>query len=368
MTKPTSQLSSQPTWPRGDALGEIGAEQFLAEYWQKKPLLIRQAFPDFQCPVSGDDLAGMACDEEIESRLVIGRDKEWHLQQGPFDEEDFAALPPSHWTLLVQAVDHWVPEVHDLLQHFRFIPDWRRDDIMISYAAPGGGVGPHYDNYDVFLIQGHGQRRWQTGQLCDSNSPLMDNDQLCLLETFEGDEDWTLNPGDMLYLPPRVAHLGEAVTEHCITLSVGFRAPSEQDILMDFSQLAAQELSEHQRYSDPDLELQPHPAQITDAAIDRIQAILEKYAGNRELIAQWLGETMTRSKYPEFEEDMEPAANEALPLDTRLAWRKQDKSDQVQLFMNGQCYVLPATQKALIEKLCNNRTLSQTEWQALGIQ
>ena len=154
-------------------LGGISAREFMRDYWQKKPLLVRQAFPDFISPIDPDELAGLALEEEVESRIVLEHGAHpWELRRGPFTEDTFAELPEKDWTLLVQAVDQFVPEVAELLENFRFLPSWRIDDVMISFAAPGGSVGPHFDNYDVFLLQGHGQRNWKIGQMCSSDSSL----------------------------------------------------------------------------------------------------------------------------------------------------------------------------------------------------
>ncbi|MCF4993909.1 cupin domain-containing protein, partial [Pseudomonas gessardii] len=155
-------------------LGGITAREFLRDYWQKKPLLIRQAIPDFESPIDADELAGLALEEEVESRLVIEHgERPWELRRGPFAEDAFSTLPEREWTLLVQAVDQFVPEVAELLEQFRFLPSWRIDDVMISFAAPGGSVGPHFDNYDVFLLQAQGKRNWKIGQMCSSESPLL---------------------------------------------------------------------------------------------------------------------------------------------------------------------------------------------------
>ena len=213
-------------------LGEITADEFLSEYWQKKPLLIRNAIPNFIPPIEGDDLAGLSLEEEVESRLVIGDD--WQLEHGPFEESRFETLPNRNWTLLVQGVDLWVPEVADLLKSFDFLPAWRLDDIMVSYAEDGGSVGPHFDYYDVFLLQGSGQRRWQVGQLCTADDLHTDNTRLKVLKEFNAVEDWVLNPGDMLYLPPKIAHHGVAIGE-CTTFSVGFRAPAATEMLDDLA-------------------------------------------------------------------------------------------------------------------------------------
>ena len=191
-------------------LGDLSADAFLQRYWQKKPLLIRNALANYQSPISADELAGLALESEVESRLVETHGMDWSLKHGPFNEDDFLGLPEQDWTLLVQGVDLWVPEVQALLSKFAFLPPWRVDDVMVSFACPGGSVGPHFDQYDVFLLQVEGQRRWQIGGECSSNTPLRDDSPLRILKEFEAEEEWLLEPGDMLYLPPGVAHWGVA--------------------------------------------------------------------------------------------------------------------------------------------------------------
>lgn len=235
-------------------LGNISIETFLNEYWQKKPLLIRNAFPDFECPIDPDDLAGLSLEDAIESRIIKESDENgpWQLYNGPFDEAEFEKLPEENWTLLVQAVDQWVPEISDLLEHFKFIPSWRLDDIMASFAPKGGSVGPHYDQYDVFLLQASGQRKWQVGPKFKSTDKLVENTPLSILEEITVEHEWTLNPGDMLYLPPLYAHNGVAEND-CMTFSVGFRAPSETDIIQGISDHVCSKLDHPEHYHDPDL-------------------------------------------------------------------------------------------------------------------
>src|SRR5690554_6799721 len=187
-------------------LGELSIAEFLQDYWQKKPLLIRNAWPGFKPLLSAEELAGLSLEEVIESRLVQEHgETPWQVRSGPFTESDYQALPDSHWTLLVQAVDQWIPEAADLLEHFRFIPSWRIDDLMISYAVNGGSVGPHYDQYDVFLLQAEGQREWRIGQMCSEQSAIVKGPKIRLLEQFDQTDSFVLNPGDMLYLPPKLA-------------------------------------------------------------------------------------------------------------------------------------------------------------------
>lgn len=283
-------------------LGDMPIEIFLRDYWQKKPLLIRNAIPFFESPIDGDELAGLALEDDVESRLILEYgETPWELQHGPFEEKVFSKLPESHWTLLVQAVDQWVPEVHELLQKFRFIPNWRVDDIMISYAPDQGSVGPHYDYYDVFLLQGAGKRRWRIGQNCNVNSPRVADTPLNILQNFEQQDEWLLSPGDMLYIPPNVAHWGIAEGES-ITYSIGFRAPSHADIICELSQEIASSLTNDQRFSDPNLQLQNNAGEISPAALQQVRKILVDQLTDQQ-IAHWFGKHMTERKYEEDAND-----------------------------------------------------------------
>jgi 50S ribosomal protein L16 3-hydroxylase len=276
----------------------FNTEEFLSQYWQQSPLLIRKAF-DLEGLISADELAGLAMEPEVESRIIHGSfgDNEWHLKHGPFAEQDFSQLPTQNWTLLVQAVDHWLAEVREVLKQFSFLPQWRIDDIMISFATDGGGVGPHFDQYDVFLIQLEGQRRWRTGQLCDENSDLIDQMPVKVLSQFEEQENWILEPGDTLYLPPGLAHWGTSVGDS-MTLSVGFRAPAESEFVSDFGHFLSSEISDFIRYHDSKLEnRQNNSHEIMTSDIGRLQAILKKYSEEPKYLTQWLGQYMTEPKY-----------------------------------------------------------------------
>lgn len=282
----------------------MSAEEFLADYWQQKPLLIRNALPGFTSPISADELAGLALEEEVESRIVLeeGDSGPWELLSGPFEEDIFQELPESHWTLLVQAVDLWVPQVKRLLEHFDFLPPWRLDDIMVSYATPGGSVGPHFDYYDVFLLQAEGQRRWQIGGLCDQHTPRLDDTALRILSDFEQHDTWVLNPGDMLYLPPRLAHWGVAVND-CLTYSVGFRSPTLPEILGDLAtELMAQGNTSY--YQDPKLTPNMASERIDPLFIRQVQGMLHQLATNEELLGDWFARYMTMPKCPELAEEL----------------------------------------------------------------
>nr|WP_298378375.1 cupin domain-containing protein [uncultured Halomonas sp.] len=287
-------------------LSGLSAAEFLAEYWQKKPLLIRGAFPDFAPPLSPDELAGLACEDGIEARLVEehgqdghGQDKPWKVSHGPFDEATFAHLPEKNWTLLVQAVDHYVPEINALLEHFHFLPRWRLDDIMVSYAPPGGSVGPHVDQYDVFLLQASGMRHWQLGGKISDDASIIPGIDLRILESFEVQpgQDWLLEPGDMLYLPPGIAHHGVSRSEDCMTFSVGFRALSADEAITSFADYLGEQLPDSRRYTDPDLAPQTHAGEIDDAAIARLRALLLDTLDDPAQMSAWFGRAMTQPKY-----------------------------------------------------------------------
>ncbi|WP_037337616.1 cupin domain-containing protein [Saccharospirillum impatiens] len=278
-----------------DMLGGLSGQEFLSQYWQKTPYLVRQAFPDGLYKISGDELAGLATEPDVESRLVTAND--WTLRHGPFFEEDFTRLPEKDWTLLVQAVDHWVPDIAALFDAFDFIPAWRMDDIMISYAVPGGGVGPHFDHYDVFLIQVDGEREWRIGQSCTDADDRRDDTDLSILAHFDEQERWVLKPGDMLYVPPGIAHWGSALSKDCITYSIGFRAPSQAETLVEFAQFAADSCTDFDRYQDADLKARTDSHLITDADIDRIQQMLQTLTEDRDAMARWFGRYMTQPKY-----------------------------------------------------------------------
>ena len=213
-------------------LNQLTPSEFLAEYWQKKPLLIRQAIPNFQGLLTPNELAGLACEEEAQSRIVQNIDDTWHLTHGPFDEDTLTSLPEKDWTLLVQYVNHHLPEVAELLSQFNFIPHARLDDLMISYAPTGGSVGPHIDSYDVFLLQGSGKRRWKINAQPDLT--LVEDVPLRILKQFTAEQEWVLAPGDMLYLPPNIAHHGVSEDDDCMTYSIGFRVPKTQELIQGF--------------------------------------------------------------------------------------------------------------------------------------
>ncbi len=340
--------------------------RFLRDYWQKRPLLIRGGFPNFHKCISPEDLAGLACEEAALSRIVLRdtkRDK-WTLRNGPFAENDFTKLPKTLWTLLVQDVDKWDMDVAALLDRFDFIASWRVDDVMISYATDGGGVGPHVDNYDVFLVQGLGQRRWRISDDPRAPKDFRADAELKLLREFVPTHDWILEPGDALYLPPGVAHDGVAVGS-CMTFSVGMRAPSQAELLLDFAESLAESLGEERRYSDPELRPANYCGEIDDEALARVRAALPQLAQiDRNSLVRWFGCFITR--YRAAHEAMPTARQltgaqfaEKLPRArllrnpwSRFAWARHGR--RAQLFVAGQSFECPM---ALARELCASRNL-----------
>jgi len=286
----------ETTSPTSTLLGGRSPAEFLDTYWQKHPLVVRDALPDFESPLTPNELAGLACEDGVESRLILkeGGDYPWELRHGPFAPEDFTELPQTHWTVLVQEVDRLIPEVGALLDRFRFLPDWRLDDVMVSYAPTDGTVGPHIDNYDVFLIQGAGHRRWEIGTTPVENEEIVPDLDVRILDQFDADEEFVLGPGDLLYLPPRIAHHGVAADDDCMTYSVGFRAPTHRDLVGDFLQHALEQIDPDARYSDPDLTPVEHPGALNDDARTKVRDLLYGLIDDNDTVDRWLGRYLTR--------------------------------------------------------------------------
>lgn len=274
----------------------LSAEMFLKNYWQKKPLLFKGAFPDFQDPLSPDELAGISMQEGVHARIVREKQgrKSWTLAKGPFDEELLRNMPEKDWTLLVSNLEQWADGAASILDHFPFIPHWRCDDLMASFAPVGGSVGPHTDSYDVFLIQGMGRRRWQIAE--KYRPEIIDGVDLKVLKSFKSESEWVLESGDMLYLPPGVAHYGVAL-ENCMTYSVGFRAPTVRmlagNLLNISDSVLADSLATETLFQDPDLKLQSCPGEITAASVESIRTLLEPVLNDPKLLSRWFGTFMS---------------------------------------------------------------------------
>lgn len=345
-------------------LRDFDSDAFLRDHWQKRPLLIRNPWNAWSNPLDPDELAGLACESEVEARLITQSKDDWNAEHGPLPETRFGQLGKQPWTLLVQAVDHHLPEAAALIAPFRFIPNWRIDDVMVSYASDGGGVGPHFDQYDVFLIQGLGQRRWQIGQHCDDSTPLRAHDDLRLLADFEAVEEWVLEPGDMLYVPPGVAHNGVAVGDDCMTYSIGFRAPSRSELIAHWVDHLLAEMHDDDRYADPDLIAQDNPGEISAAAIDRLHAMVTAKLADREGFARWFGEYSSTPKYPEIDwrpeepmdsETVRKQIAEGTPLRrnpaSRFAFTKTGRN-ALTLFVDGQSFCCTQESAAFAQCLC----------------
>lgn len=284
---------------RNDMLNfpNMNQEQFLSEYWQKKPLLIPQAFTSFTPQIDADELAGLALEEDVESKIVLeypDQNPAWHVKHGPFKAKDFKHLPKTHWTLLVQGVDRFVPEINHLLNAFDFLPQWRVDDVMISYACKHGSVGPHYDNYDVFLFQASGQRRWRlTTKACHQENTIPDL-HLRIMAEFEVEEDMILSAGDMLYLPPHVGHHGVSLSDHCIGYSFGYRSYKTQELFESLCDYLAENKLARQLYQDPNWNELSNTAEIPKSAYRQAKAAMQNLLDDEQLLQQWFSRFATQ--------------------------------------------------------------------------
>lgn len=336
---------------------------FLRDVWQKQPQLIRNPWASWQNPLAPDELAGLACEGAIESRLIWrggGKAKgTLFCEHGPFDEARFARLGQKHWTLLVQAVDHHVAAVAALIEPFRFVPNWRIDDVMVSYAVDGGGVGAHFDYYDVFLIQGLGRRRWRVGQACDAASALLPHDDLRLLADFVPTAEYWLGPGDILYVPPGIAHEGAADGDDCMTYSVGFRAPARGDLISDWADDLLAELPPDDRYADPGLPAQDNPGEITPGAIAALHGLVTEKLQDSAAFARWFGRYTTAPKYPDVDwrpdtplqrERLAQAVLYRNPA-SRFAFIRNGQQ-AVWLFVDGQCFDCRDACAQFAERIC----------------
>lgn len=360
--------------PGNFSFGDISIETFLDQYWQKKPLLIRNVFANLESPISAEELAGLACEEFVNARLVFehGRDSAgpddspWQVEFGPFEEDRFSELPEKDWSLLVSDVEKHLPETRDLLKPFRFIPDWRIDDLMVSYAPPGGSVGPHTDAYDVFLIQLSGQRLWKISE--DYPTETLTDTDLCILKEFSAEQEWVLDAGDMLYLPPNVAHHGIAQQCRaddgedipCLTGSVGFRAPSLKTISSDYINYLNENVHSELRYSDASPTVPRHHAEISDGTVsDFIDYIRKGFSIEHDQVKRWLGqycsdnrtyEDMLGSQHCDTIEQLTAIAGKSgLQQSPYSNFLFSLSGDRAILFVNGSSYDVS---QAFAEMLC----------------
>jgi 50S ribosomal protein L16 3-hydroxylase len=365
----------------GRLLG-MSPRAFLRDYWQKRPLLIRGAFPGYASPVHPDDLAGLACEDGVLARL-IQHDRasdSWQVSSGPFPETLFPGLGDHDWTLLVQDMDKWDPDIAALADAFDFLPRWRIDDVMISFAATGGSVGAHVDQYDVFLLQAEGHRRWQIDASAAMGRPapplgFRDDVELKLLREFTPTHDWVLAPGDMLYLPPDVPHNGVA-EDACLTFSLGMRAPATSELMGDYVDTLAAEADESLRYNDPDLVPPRDAHEIDAAAMERVvQALNAVRMADADALGDWFGRFITtyrsaagpglpaespRSRI-EVEWDLQHGASLVRHPWTRVAWRRAARA--ASFYVAGHCHPLPVRDA---QRLCAAAVLDGATYAALS--
>ncbi|RLV58386.1 cupin domain-containing protein [Parashewanella curva] len=345
-------------------------QSFLKQQWQKQPIVIRNAIKDFEDPITADELAGLACEEVISSRVVVTTDDDWQIIQGPF--EDYEQFGSEKWQLLVQAVNHWYPEIEPLVDAFRFIPDWRFDDVMVSFATPNGGVGPHIDNYDVFILQGEGQRAWKVGDKGnhqqrngDKNTPLV--------EDFDPIIEVTLNKGDILYIPPGFPHCGQTLT-NAMSYSLGFRAPSQQELISEVADFLIDNNSGHQRFtSDQETCV---AGNVVEAHQKKLMSLLSELCSKPDAYQPILGQLLSRNRFdldvcPDEHIDTEALkdAIEAGALIQRIGGLKVlrlENDGEKRLFIDGESYALSTLDEAALGYLSENLTYDN-EWLRFNI-
>ena len=334
---------------------QLDQQDFINNFWQQKAVLFTQVFSNIINLVDGNELAGLACEEGVEARIIKGDkiDADWTCHHGPFKADDFKVLGDRDWTLLVQGVDQWDDEISNILKQFMFLPSWRLEDIMASYAPTGGSVGPHFDYYDVFLIQISGSREWQTGQLCDNTTALQNNSEVKLLTSFDNQQTYTVNAGDMIYIPAGIAHWGKSLSDDCVTFSVGFRAPSEKEIIVETLESMIHHFENTEetniRFKDSPASIDHHPNKLNKAALKQLTPVLDKITP--ELLTQSInsafGKLVTDPRYSPFDDEEQKAWTEddltqlfsqnseisiAHSTNSRFAF------SETHLFVNGEVY------------------------------
>jgi 50S ribosomal protein L16 3-hydroxylase len=342
-------------------LGGLSTRRFLRDYWQKKPLLIRGAIPGFRNLLEPEALFELTARDDCESRLIRGAGRRWSVEHGPLDPAQLRRMPPSRWTILVQGLNTLLPAADALLRRFAFVPFARLDDLMVSYAVKDGGVGPHVDSYDVFLLQGEGRRRWRISAQKDLE--LVDGAPLKLLRDFRAGQEWVLEAGDMLYLPPQIAHEGTALDE-CMTYSIGFRAPAAQELAENFLAFMQERLELRGRYADPHLRMQPDPARLSQDLIAGAAGLLSGLKWTRADIAAFLGCYLSEPKaHIRYERPARPLSRPAferqlarrplaLALASLLLYRGGD------FYLNGEHNPAPPAWRKALRVLANDRRLA----------
>ena len=356
--------------------GELSPEIFLKQYWQKKPLLIKQAFTDFEDTISADELAGLAMEQEIESRIIsVNNQGDWQVDHGPF--EDFSKYGEDNWTLLVQAVNNWSRPTHNLLSPFSFIPNWRIDDVMVSFSTPKGGVGAHIDQYDVFIIQGSGKRHWQVGAPDNTLTNLLPHADLKQVSPFTPVIDDITEPGDLLYIPPNHPHKGVSI-ENSVNFSIGFQAPSSQDLWSSFADNLIDNNLGEQRFSDPERALPETNFTITQQDKQQLKAFMLQNLEQESFFEQFIGQYLTQGHHAleilvPVEDIDESKLSDILsepdisfmPVSGLKVAIINDK--QATLFINGESFALESQTLALAEQLAQQKPLSTAEVKKLTV-
>ncbi|WP_374347145.1 JmjC domain-containing protein [Chitinimonas sp.] len=348
-------------------LGNITPQQFLAEYWQKKPLLIRQAVTQFDWLPSLGDLTDLACQDDVESRLVEVKAGKWSCESGPFRPSRFKKLGNADWTVLVQNMNHHVPFCAELLYRFDFIPHVRLDDLMISWAPAGGGVGPHFDSYDVFLLQVGGKKRWRISSQTDL--ALVPDSPLKVLQRFEPEQEWVLEHGDMLYLPPKYAHEGVSLEEG-MTWSVGFRAPTAQELGGAFLDYLRDHIELDGMYRDPDLAATSNPARLPDDFVARVQTMLQGIQWDKDTVADFVGRYFSEPKshvfYDSPQDDLDEAAfaRQLAKHGVMLDLKTVMLFDDAHIYINGDTLDADPACHGQLRQLANERRLPAGQYSA----
>jgi len=350
----------------------LSVREFLSRHWQKRPLLVRGAVRDWRLPVTLPELIALAHEPDVASRLITlpGEDRDWSVQRGPFAAGELELLPETGWTLLVQEIDRRIDGFAELLDRFRFIPNWRIDDVMVSYAPDGAGVGPHIDRYDVFLIQASGRRRWRIASSPIKEERLRRDVELPVLAEFEPDQEWVLEAGDMLYLPPRVAHEGVAI-DHSITCSVGFHGPDPRELCSGFLRQLPPAFFDRIRYSDPDLTSPENIGEIPLGAREQLRASAQRLFSETAEFDRWLGRFVTsprRNDRPgararahslhELQALLDAGGELKRSAPPHFAWHRE-ADGTVQLFVGGESYDLGQGKWQTAELLCGRERLDQ---------
>jgi 50S ribosomal protein L16 3-hydroxylase len=359
-------------------LGKTSVTTFLKRYWQKKPLLIRNAIKDFQSPLSQKDLFKIAENEEAISRLIEYKHSTWHIKYGPFKKSDFPKKTDTPWTILVQNLNHHLPFAESFLDFFKFIPYARLDDLMVSFATKKGSVGPHFDSYDVFLFQAKGERKWKISE--QKEFSLDPKSALKIITNFKTKNSWVLKPGDMLYLPPNIGHWGVSQSNDCLTYSIGFRAPRTFEIQSKFLDFIQDSLitNKNDLYRDPNLSLQKNPAEIHSRMIKKIQAIINQLRWHKDLTNTFIGQLLSepietaifkprKSISPEVFKKNLLKKTLVLNPKTRMLFIKNN------FYINGECIKVDPKLASYLKQLANDKkisfkpTLSKEDLNAIGI-